>query len=304
MSVAAGATGAPVRTTPFPTWPVYTDADLDGIAGAVRAGVWAAADGPLKQQFEARFAAFQDAAHAVAVTNGTVSLEIALAALGVGAGDEVIVPPYTFLATASAVLKMNALPVFADIDPTTYCLDPAAVEAAISPRTKAIIVVHLGGHPADLDRLLAIKQRHGLALIEDAAHAPDASVAGRMLGTWGLAGAFSFFSNKVLACGEGGLVATDDDEVAALARSLRSQGMTSGTWSRHTGETHSYDAVGLGYNYRLDEPRAALLHSRLRRLGEGVARRRELTRAYRAKLAEIDGLVVPYEDADVECSTC
>jgi dTDP-4-amino-4,6-dideoxygalactose transaminase len=178
------------------------------------------------------------------------------------------------------------------------------VAAKLTPRTKAVCVVHFAGYPAPVRALQQLCDERGVALIEDAAHAPDADVEGRKLGTWGLAGAFSFFSNKVLACGEGGLVATDDDEVAALARSLRSQGMTSGSWSRFKGETDSYDAVALGFNYRLDEPRAALLLSRLRRLKSDVARRRELTRSYRAKLAQIDGLSVPYSDADVDHSTC
>jgi dTDP-4-amino-4,6-dideoxygalactose transaminase len=265
MSVAAGATGATVRTRPFPAWPVYTDADLDGIAGAVRAGVWAAADGPLKQQFEAHFAAFQGAAHAVAVTNGTVSLEIALAALGIGAGDEVIVPPYTFLATASAVLKMNALPVFADIDPATYCLDPAAVEAAITPRTKAIIVVHLGGHPADLDRLLAIKQQHGLALIEDAAHAHGAVWRERKVGAYGEFGSWSFQASKNLTCGEGGALTTDDPALAEMAWNLHNCGRTrGGAW---------YEHPYLGGNYRLPELQCALLLAGLDRLPEQIARR-------------------------------
>ena len=176
--------------------------------------------------------------------------------------------------------------------------------AKITPRTKAVTVVHFAGYPAAVKALRALTDAHGLALIEDVAHAPCATVDGRALGTFGLAGAFSFFSNKVLACGEGGLLATDDDAVAALARSLRSQGMTSGTWSRHTGETETYDAVGMGFNYRLDEPRAALLLSRLAKLPRGVSRRRELTRAYRARLKDVPGVIVPYDDASVEHSTC
>src|SRR3954452_25229589 len=211
----------------------------------------------------------------------------------------------TFAATAAAALYCGATPVFADIlGPHDLSLDPDDVERRITPRTKAVTVVHFAGYAAPVERLRALADAHGIALIEDAAHSPDADVGGRMLGTWGLAGAFSFFSNKVLACGEGGLVATDDDELARLARSLRSQGMTSGSWSRFTGETDSYDAEGLGFNYRLDEPRAALLLSRLKRLPRDVARRRELTRAYRAKLARIDGLSLPYEDAAIDHSTC
>jgi dTDP-4-amino-4,6-dideoxygalactose transaminase len=141
-------------------------------------------------------------------------------------------------------------------------------------------------------------------LIEDVAHAPSAALAGRKLGSWGLAGAFSFFSNKVLSVGEGGLLSTDSDDVAALARALRSQAMTSGTWDRHRGHTDTYDVAGLGYNYRLDEPRAALLLSRLGRLEADIARRRELTLRYRSLLADVEGIIVPFEDTDVPSSSC
>jgi dTDP-4-amino-4,6-dideoxygalactose transaminase len=211
----------------------------------------------------------------------------------------------TFAATAAAAIYCGARPVFADIlGPHDLSLDVADVEAKLTSRTRAVCVVHFAGYAAPVRELRELCDARGIALIEDAAHAPDADVDGRMLGTWGLAGAFSFFSNKVLACGEGGLVATDSDEVAALARSLRSQGMTSGSWSRFTGRTDSYDAVGLGFNYRLDEPRAALLLSRLKRLESDVARRRALTKSYRAKLARVGGVTVPYTDAAVDHSTC
>ncbi len=178
------------------------------------------------------------------------------------------------------------------------------MERRITPRTKAVCVVHYAGYPAAADRLRELCDAHGLALIEDVAHAPSATLGGRALGTWGLAGAFSFFSNKVLSVGEGGLVCTDDDEVAAFVRSRRSHAMTSGTWDRHRGRTDTYDVVGLGYNYRLDEPRAALLLSRLERLEADIARRRELALRYRALLAQIEGIIVPFEDADVPSSSC
>ena len=154
-------------------------------------------------------------------------------------------------------------------------------------------VVHYAGYAAAADRLKELCDAHGIALIEDVAHAPSATLGGRKLGTWGLAGAFSFFSNKVLSVGEGGLLCTDDDEVAAFVRSRRSHAMTSGTWDRHSGRTDTYDVVGLGFNYRLDEPRAALLLSRLERLESEIERRRELTLRYRALLAEVEGIIVP-----------
>jgi len=256
-------------------------------------------------EFERAFAEHLGARHAVAVSSCTAALHLAYLAAGVGPGDEVIVPAMTFAATAAAVVYCGATPVFADIlGPHDLSLDPEDVARRITPATKAVTVVHFAGYPAPVHRLRELCDAHGLALIEDAAHSPAADVDGRKLGTFGLAGAFSFFSNKVLACGEGGLLSTDDDDVAALARRLRSQGMTSGSWSRFTGETDSYDVVGLGYNYRLDEPRSALLLSRLGRLGSEVERRRELTRAYRAKLSDVAGVGLPYADDAVASSTC
>jgi dTDP-4-amino-4,6-dideoxygalactose transaminase len=294
-------------TGTFPEIPLFDlrldPEDIEAVLEVLRSG-WLTM-GPRTAEFEAAFARHLGVRHTVAVSSCTAALHLAYLAAGVGPGDEVIVPAMTFAATAAAALYCGATPVFADIlGPHDLSLDPDDVERRITPRTKAVTVVHFAGYPAPVQRLRALTDAHGLALIEDAAHSPDAHVDGRMLGTWGLAGAFSFFSNKVLACGEGGLLATDDDVVADLARSLRSHGMTSGSWSRFIGETESYDATGLGFNYRLDEPRAALLLSRLRRLERDVARRRELTHAYRAKLAGIPGLSTPYTDAAVEHSTC
>jgi dTDP-4-amino-4,6-dideoxygalactose transaminase len=185
-------------------------------------------------------------------------------------------------------------------------IDPEDAARAIGPRTKAICAVHYAGYAAPMADLRALCAEHGLALIEDAAHAPSAGWEGdgRKLGTLGLAGAFSFFSNKVLSCGEGGLLATDDDEVAELARTRRSHAMTSGTWDRHRGHSASYDVVGLGYNYRLDEPRAALLSARLPGLEADIAARRRLVHRYRSLLAELPGVTVPYSDEEVDRSSC
>lgn len=235
----------------------------------------------------------------------TAALHLAYLAAGVGPGDEVIVPAFTFAATANAVLYCGATPVFAEIRSRERPdLDVEDVARNITPRTKAVCVVHYAGYPAAVDRLRDLCDAHGVALIEDVAHAPSATLAGRKLGTWGLAGAFSFFSNKILSVGEGGLLCTDDDDVAALARSRRSHAMTSGTWDRHRGRTDTYDVVQLGYNYRLDEPRAALLLSRLEGLEQDIARRRELTLRYRGLLAQVPGVIVPFDDADIPGSSC
>ena len=185
-------------------------------------------------------------------------------------------------------------------------LDPNDVAARITDRTKAVVPVHYGGYAAPMEPLRQLCEEHGLALIEDAAHSPDATEVGgeRKLGTIGLAGAFSFFSNKIFSCGEGGLVATADDEVAELAKSRRSHAMTSGTWDRHKGHALGYDVVGVGYNYRMDEPRAALLSARLPGLAADIAQRREVTRRYRELLAGMPELVLPYSDDQVGASSC
>jgi dTDP-4-amino-4,6-dideoxygalactose transaminase len=294
-------------TETFPDLPLFDlrleSQDLEAVAQTLRSG-WLTL-GPRTAAFEEAFAAHLGARHAIAVSSCTAALHLAYLAAGVGPGDEVIVPSFTFAATANAVLYCGATPVFAEIasreDPS---LDPADVQRRITPRTKAVCVVHFAGYPAAADRLRELCDLNGIALIEDVAHAPSATLGGRKLGTWGLAGAFSFFSNKILSVGEGGLLCTDSDEVAAFARSRRSHAMTSGTWDRHKGNTDTYDVVGLGFNYRLDEPRAALLLSRLERLQDDVARRRELTLRYRELLRQVDGVLVPFEDSDVPGSSC
>jgi len=288
----------------FPQIPLFDlrleEEDVEAVLDVYRSG-WLTM-GPRTAEFEQAFAEHLGVKHAVAVSSCTAALHLAYLAAGVGPGDEVIVPAMTFTATAAAAIYCGATPVFAEIaGPHDLSLDPADVAAKITDRTKAVCVVHFAGYPADVHGLRAVLG--DIPLIEDVAHAPYADVDGQALGTFGLAGAFSFFSNKVLACGEGGLLATDDDAVAEQARRLRSQGMTSGTWSRHTGQTETYDVIGMGFNYRLDEPRAALLLSRLKRLPEGIERRRALTRRYREQL-QLPGLIVPYSDESVANSTC
>ena len=256
--------------------------DLAAVADTLRSG-WLTM-GPRTEAFERAFAAHLGCRHAVALSSCTAALHLAYRAAGVGPGDEVIVPSMTFAATANAAIYCDATPVFAEIlGQHDLSIDPADVARRITPRTKAVAAVHFAGYAAPVDELAALCADRGLALVEDVAHAPSATLDGRRLGTFGLAGCFSFFSNKILSVGEGGLLATDDDEVAATARLLRSHAMTSGTWDRHSGRTDTYDVTALGYNYRLDEPRAALLLSRLGRLEADIARRRELVRGYRAR---------------------
>jgi dTDP-4-amino-4,6-dideoxygalactose transaminase len=281
------------------------EGDREAVDAVLRSG-WLTM-GPRTEEFEERFAAHLGVPHAIAVSSGTAALHLALLAAGIGPGDEVIVPAITFVATANAVRYCGGTPVLADIrGEHDFGIDIGDVERRITNRTKAVCAVHYAGYAAPVERLLELCEERGLALVEDAAHSPSATPAGsgRKLGAWGLAGAFSFFSNKVLSCGEGGLLATADDEVAALARSLRSHAMTSGTWDRHRGHAQSYDVIGVGFNYRIDEIRSALLTHRLAGLEADIESRRRLVAVYRTALSEMPGVAFPYSDADVLHSSC
>jgi dTDP-4-amino-4,6-dideoxygalactose transaminase len=269
---------------------VVPEEDIAVVADVYRSG-WLSM-GPRTEELEGALAEYTGARHALAVANGTAALHLICLAAGLGPGDEVIVPSLTFVASVNAIAYTGATPVFADIASLEEPWTPAAaVEAAITPRTKAIMAVAYGGHPGEIAALRALAGTHGLTLLEDAAHAIGARHAGRHLGTFGAAGAFSFFSNKNLAVGEGGAVVTDDDAIAERMRLLRSHGMTTLTWDRHRGHASGYDVVALGFNYRIDEPRAALATARLTRLDAENARRRELDDRYRERLAELDGIV-------------
>lgn len=243
--------------------------------------------GAVTQKFEQQFAEAVGAQHALGVSNATVALHLACLALGIGPGDEVIVPSLTFVATANAVLYTGAQVRFADIlGPDELNISPEAIERQITPRTKAIIPMHYGGYPCRIAEIMDIAARHGLAVIEDAAHAPGASLNGKALGTWGDIGCFSFFSNKNLSTGEGGMLVTQSDDLAQKIRLMRSHGMTSLTWDRHQGHAYSYDVVALGYNYRIDEIRSALGLVQLGKLAANNARRQVITHRYWEALRE------------------
>lgn len=244
--------------------------------------------GEVTQRFEQVFAAYCGVKHAVAVSNGTVALHLACMGVGIEPGDEVIVPALTFVATAACVRYVGATPAFADVtSPDDLTLSPESVESLITPRTRAIIVMHYAGYACDMGAFRALAEKHNLKLIEDAAHAPGAKRDGRRAGAWGDVAAFSFFSNKNLATGEGGILTTDDDKIAAHLRRLRSHGMTTLTWDRHQGHAWSYDVTDLGFNYRPSEILSALGLAQLAKLDAGNQRRRELTEAYRELLAEL-----------------
>jgi dTDP-4-amino-4,6-dideoxygalactose transaminase len=261
--------------------------------------------GPRTQAFEAALAERLGVQHAVAVSSGTAALHLTCLAVGLGPGDEMIVPGLTFVASASAARFCGAEPVLCEIaGPRDMNIDVEDVRGRIGERTKAVMAVHFCGYPAEVEALRALCDEHGLLLIEDCAQAITTVVDGRRLaGTVGHAGCLSFFSKKQLCVGEGGAVITDDQRIADKVRSLRSHAMTSVTWDRHRGHAESYDIVDIGFNYRLDEPRAALGLSRLARLDADIAARREVARAYREGLDGIPGLELVWTDEQVERSS-
>lgn len=276
-----------------------TDDDLRAVARVLRSGQLT--EGPCVSSFEQAFARHLGARHAVALSSCTAALHLAYLAAGVGPADEVIVPSLTFVASANAAIYCGATPVFADIlSREEPVLDPADVKRRITSKTKAVCLVHYAGYAARAEELAQLCAEHGIELIEDCAHAPSATLDERKLGTWGMAGTFSFFSNKVLSAGEGGLLCTEDDEVAQLARSYRSHAAT----LRASGSEEEAERSGPRFGYLMDEPRAALLLSRLKRMESEISRRRELTLRYRGLLAEVQGLILPFTDEQVANSSC
>ena len=251
--------------------------------------------GERTMEFERRLGEAFGTPRLLAVTNCTAGLHMAYAAVGVGPGDEVICPSLTFVATANAALLCGADVVLADVTSEhDLSVDPADVERKIGPKTKAIACVHYAGYPCDMDALRAVAERRGVALVEDAAHAPLATWGEQALGTLGDVGCYSFFSNKNLSTGEGGAIAARTDELYTRLKLMRSHGMTTLTLDRHKGHAFSYDVVLPGFNYRIDEMRSALGLVQLDRLREGNERRRALTRRYHDRLARILGVGVPY----------
>jgi dTDP-4-amino-4,6-dideoxygalactose transaminase len=274
--------GEPIRTKPWPRWPDVREEDVEAVAGVIRSGAWWMHAGEHTERLEREFAAHHEAHHGIAVNSGTTALQVALQALGIGPADEVIVPAYTFAATAMSVVSVHAVPVFADVEAGTVNIDPACVASAITDRTRAIIPVHIAGLPADMDRLREIAEPHGIRVLEDAAQAHGAVWRGRKVGAIGDAGAFSFQASKNLCAGEGGMVLANDSDIAARAAGLRDCGRVRGRpfYEHHTP----------GYNYRMTEMQSALLRSRLRHLEAESARRWENGRRLTRELAHLSGL--------------
>lgn len=251
------------------------EADVEAVVGVLRSGRLAL--GPWGDEFERMMAEYVGVRHAVAVNSGTSALHLVVRALGIGVGDEVLTPSFTFAASVNAILYEGATPVFVDIEPDTYCLSVADVERKITPRTRAVMAVDVYGHPAEWDALAAVARSRGLKVIDDSCEALGAEYRGRKVGGFGDAAAFAFYPNKQITTGEGGVVVTDSDEVAALCRSMRNQGRGEmGSWLEHD---------RLGYNYRMDEMSAALGCSQLARVEELLARRESVARAYTERLA-------------------
>ena len=264
-------------------WPLFDESDVNCVAEIVRSGKWGNPDcGGEVALFEKEFAAFCGSKYALSCVNGSVALRLALIACGVKPGDEVIVPPYTFIATASIVLEANCVPVFVDIDPRTYNLDASKIEAAITPRTKAIIPVHFAGQACEMDHILEIAKRHNLRLIEDACHGHGAEYKGKKLGSIGDAGCFSFQSSKNLTSGEGGMVITNDDALYQMMNSLRNVGRVEG------GEWYEHHYAGC--NYRITQLQAVLLSSQMKRLEEQTLIRHNNGTYLNELLSKIDGI--------------
>ena len=280
--------------------------EIDAVTAALKSG-WVS-QGPLVAQFESQFAQFLGAKHAVAVSSCTAALHLACMVLDLGPGDEVICPALTFVATANAIRYTGAKPCFADITgPHDLNISPEDVARKVTPRTKAILVVHYGGYPVDLAAIQKIADRHGLAVIEDCAHSPGAIYTSppgnKKVGTLGNISCFSFFSNKNMTTAEGGMAVTADSHLAERLRAGRSHGMTTLSWDRYRGHGFTYDVVAPGYNYRMDEMRAALGMVQLARLPEFNSRRRELTRYYRKNLQQLPQVQIPFGE-DLETSSC
>jgi dTDP-4-amino-4,6-dideoxygalactose transaminase len=282
MSALALLGGEKAKGKPFPIWPHYDEAEERALKQVLESRIWWRTPGTKTLEFEQAFAKFHGARHGIAVTNGTAALEVTMAGLGIGAGDEVILPDFTFVATASAVLFANAFPVLVDVDPETYCINPDLVEEAITPKTKAVIAVHMGGHPADLDRLKKITDRRELALIEDSSHAHASEWKGKRIGTFGVAGTFSFQSSKLMTAGEGGIIVSNDEKFERQARSVHDCGRMPGEWF--------YSHFIYGSNYRLSEWQGAVLQAQLGRLDEQTMVRHRNARLLDRLLGTIPGI--------------
>ncbi|HEX8720254.1 MAG TPA: DegT/DnrJ/EryC1/StrS family aminotransferase [Pyrinomonadaceae bacterium] len=275
--------GRPAKRKPYPEWPAFDEREISSVVDVIKSRKWWRMVGEQVTEFEREFAAYHNARAAVAVTNGTQAIEVALAALGVEHGDEVIVPAYSFISTATAVLGAGAVPVFVDILPDSYCLDPSKLEAAITPRTKAIIPVHMAGHVADMDAIIEVADRHGLPVVEDAAHAHGAEWRGKRVGALHRGGGiFSFQAGKLMTAGEGGLVMSNDEEFIERC-------FLYGNCGRPRTD-RTYQHTVLGSNCRMSELHAAVLRAQMDRLDEQIAVREANARLLDDAMRRVPGV--------------
>ena len=281
--------GAPTRLETFTKWPVFGDEEEQALLDVFRSGKWWY--GEKVKQFEEEFARFHDAKYGVSCCNGTVALELALRALGISAGDEVLVPAYTFIATATTVLTANAKPVFVDIEENTFNMDLNHAESLVNEKTKAMVIVHFAGLPMDMDRVAAFGEKHNLLVLEDAAHAWGSQWKGKGVGALSTMGTFSFQMTKNITAGEGGIVITNNKYYADLVRSYSNCGrIVDGKW---------YEHINVGGNYRITEFQAAILLCQLGRLEEQVLKREENVAYLNERLSKIPGIVLPEQDERV-----
>ena len=278
--------GKPVRPTPQEPlipgkWPQHDEREVEALARVANSGRWQ--QGPEVAEFEKMFAEYMQAKHGICANNGTVTMEIALRAFGVGVGDEVIIPPLTFIATGLCVLMVGAIPVFADVERHNSNLSPEAFEAAITDRTRAVIPVHVGGVPADMDGIMEVARKHDIKVIEDAAHAHGIEWKGRRVGAIGDIGSFSFQSEKMMVSGDGGIMLTNDDDLAALCRSLRTFG-------------YGYPKPLMTSNWRMTEFQAAVLKVQFSRLDDQIAKRMKNLSIFLERLKEIEGIIYEVDE--------
>ena len=273
----------------------FDDCEAQAAYDTIRSG-WIST-GPKNEQLEQRFVDMWQVAYAVSMTNCTSALHVCCKVCGLGPGDEVLVPSLTFAASVNSIRYVGATPVFCDIVGKGHInIDPKEIERKVTPKTKAVVVVHMAGFPARMDEIMAIAQKHELKVIEDACHGPLSEYKGRKLGTIGDCAAFSFFSNKNISTGEGGMFVTNNAEMAQQARLLRSHGMTTMSYQRASGHATTYDILELGYNYRMDDIRAAIALEQLKKLPDDLERRRKVRRRYVEMLSNVQGVAVPFAD--------
>jgi dTDP-4-amino-4,6-dideoxygalactose transaminase len=274
--------------------PDITEAEIEAVAETLRSG-WLA-PGPRVKAFEAAFQAYTGAKHAIALDSATAGMHLALMTMDIGAGDEVITTPTTFAATVNVIIHTGATPVLADIDVEDYCIDPAAIERAITPRTRAIMPVHHGGSACRMDAILALARKHSLRVIDDAAHAIGTEVGGRQVGAQSDAAVFSFYPTKNVTTGRGGMLVTNDDAVAERCRLLALHGMSNDAWDRYTDRgSWSYRVLAAGYNYTMSDFQAALGHAQFARVDEFQSKRRALAERYNERFAAVPEIVRPIE---------